>query len=152
MWSQVDLTRRCAWIHPDQAKARAIAVPLSAAAVIVPREQMGKHPEVFTYRGEPIRQVNTKAWRSALKAAGIADFRWHDLRRTWASWHVQAGTPLHVLQELGGWESVEMVRRYAHLSSDHLAEYVDRMSGTLKLVKEDGAGGKVATIYLRCHQ
>ena len=51
-----------------------------------------------------------------------------------------------MLQELGGWESVEMVRRYAHLSSDHLAEYVDRMSGTLKLVKEDETAGKVATI------
>src|SRR6266705_4451714 len=34
--SQVDLARRCAWIHPDQAKARkAIAVPLTAAAVVV---------------------------------------------------------------------------------------------------------------------
>jgi len=148
IWSQVDLMRRCAWIHPDQAKARkAIAVPLSAAAVIALREQMGKHPEaVFTYRGKPVTQVNTKAWKSALNTAGIPDFRWHDLRHTWASWHVQAGTPLHVLQELGGWESVEMVRRYAHLSSDHLAEYVDRMSGTLKLVKEDETAGKVATI------
>jgi hypothetical protein len=47
------------------------------------------------------------------------------LRHTWASWHVQAGTPLHVLQKLGGWESVEMVQKYAHLSSDHLAEYVN---------------------------
>jgi integrase len=147
-WSQLDLTRRCAWIHPDQAKARkAIAVPLSAAAVLVLREQTGKHPDVvFTYRGKPVTQVNTKAWRQALKVAGIADFGWHDLRHSWASWHVQAGTPLHVLQELGGWESVEMVRRYAHLSSDHLAEYVDRMSGRPKLVKEDDAAGKVATI------
>src|SRR6267142_586024 len=59
---------------------------------------MGKHPEVvFTYRGKPVTQVNTKAWRSALKTAGIVDFRWHDLRHAWASWHVQAGTPLHVL-------------------------------------------------------
>lgn len=41
---------------------------------------------------------------------------------------MQAGTPLHVLQELGGWESVEMVRGYAHLSSEHLAGYVDRLS------------------------
>src|SRR6185295_133263 len=41
-WSQVDLVRRTAWIHPDQAKARkAIAVPLSATAVIVLREQIG---------------------------------------------------------------------------------------------------------------
>ena len=147
-WSQVDLVRRCAWIHPDQAKARkAIAVPLSAAAVIVLREQIGVHAEfVFAFRGKPIRQVNTKAWRQALKRAGITNFRWHDLRHTWASWHVQAGTPLHVLQELGGWESVEMVRRYAHLSTDHLAEYVDRMSGTLKVVKDEAKAGKVVTI------
>ncbi len=137
-WSQVDLRRRCAWIHPDQAKGRkAIAVPLSAAATLVLREQIGKHSVfVFSYRGNPTKQLNTKAWRKALERAGIEDFRWHDLRHTWASWHVQAGTPLYVLQELGGWESVEMVRRYAHLSSDHLIEYVDRMSGSLKAVNE----------------
>ena len=146
-WSQVDLARRTAWVHPDQAKARkAIAVPLSSQAMVVLRKQQGKHPQyVFTYRGRPVRQVNTKAWRAALKRAGIADFRWHDLRHTWASWHVQAGTPLHVLQELGGWESAEMVRRYAHLSSEHLAEYVERMSGRLSVVNSE----KTATIQLR---
>jgi len=142
LWSQVDLARRTAWIHPDQAKARkAIAVPLSAAAVIVIREQIGKHSShVFGYRGRPVIQVNTKAWRTTLAKVGISNFRWHDLRHTWASWHVQAGTPLHVLQELGGWESVEMVRKYAHLSSEHLIDYVDRVS-SLKVVSssEDGA-------------
>ena len=148
-WSQADLVRSTAWIHPDQAKARkAIAVPVSAAAVIVLREQIGKHPErMFTYRGKPVTQVSTKTWYQALKRAGIADFRWHDLRHAWASWHVQAGTPLHVPQELGGWESVEIVRCYAHLSSNHLAEYVDRLSG-LKGVKE----ADVATIQLRAVQ
>jgi integrase len=58
-----------------------------------------------------------------------------DLRHTWASWHVQAGTPLHVLQELGSWKCVEMVRKYAHLASDYLAPYVDRMSG-LRLLQD----------------
>jgi integrase len=103
LWSQVDLTRRTAWVHADQAKARkAIAVPLSATAVIVIRKQIGKHStHVFSYRGKPVRQVNTKTWRQALKRVGIEDFRWHDLRHTWASWHVQAGTPLPALQELG---------------------------------------------------
>jgi len=85
---------------------------------------------VFTYHGNGYTQVNTKAWRVALKRAGIADFRWYDLRHTWASWHVQAGTPLHELQELAGWECAEMVRRYAHLSSEHLPVYAERMSGT----------------------
>ena len=37
------------------------------------------------------------------------------------------GTPLFALQELGGWESAEMVRRYAHLAADHLAPYAERL-------------------------
>ena len=49
------------------------------------------------------------------------------LRHTWASWHVQAGTPLFALQEMGGWESPQMVRRYAHLTAEHLAPYADRL-------------------------
>lgn len=128
-WSQIDLVRRLAWIHPDQAKARkAIAVPLNAEAVLLIRKQIGKHSVfVFSYKGNPIYQVSTKAWYKGLKSAGIENFRWHDLRHTWASWHVQNGTPLFALQELGGWESPEMVRRYAHLSADHLAPYADRL-------------------------
>lgn len=125
----MDLVRRQAWIHPDQAKARrAIAVPLNAEAVAIIRRQLGRHPtHVFSYRGKPITQVSTKAWHQAQERAGITDFRWHDLRHTWASWHVQGGTPLYALQELGGWESPEMVRRYAHLTVEHLAPYADRL-------------------------
>ncbi len=130
-WSQVDLARRVAWIHPDQAKARkAITVPLSDTAIAVLRRQHAnpRAPEcadsVFTYRGRPVYQTATAAWAKALQRAGLSDFRWHDLRHTWASWHVQRGTPLQVLKELGGWETMEMVQRYAHLSADHLAQWV----------------------------
>src|ERR1043165_7744306 len=114
-WSQIDMQRHVAWIHADQAKARkAIAVPLNDDAVAVIRRQIGKHQiRVFTFGGKPVREVNTLAFRQALRRAGIANFRWHDLRHTWASWHVQAGTTLYELQELGGWSSAEMVRRYA---------------------------------------
>lgn len=125
-WSQVDLTIPAAWIHADQAKARrAIPVPLSPVAVAVLESQRGRHATwCFTYKGQRIRQCNTAAWRKALKRAGIEDFRWHDLRHTWASWHAQHGTPLHVLQELGGWRTADMVRVYAHLSTRHLRQYV----------------------------
>jgi integrase len=76
-WSQVNLERRIAWIHPDQAKARkAIGVPLNAEAILVLRRQMGKHPRfVCTHRGKPVRSVNTKAWKAALRRASVADFR-----------------------------------------------------------------------------
>lgn len=126
-WTQVDLKRALCWIHPDQAKGgRAIGVPLNQEAISVLLRQKGKHDRrVFTFQGKPVGQVNTKAWRSALKRAGIKDFRWHDLRHTWASWHVQSGTPLHVLQELGGWSDYKMVQRYAHLAQEHLAKFVE---------------------------
>jgi len=129
-WDQVDLERRLAWVHPDQAKARkAIAVPLNADAIEVMHRQIGKSREwVFTYKGKPVTQLSTKAWYSALKRAGIGDFRWHDLRHTWASWHIQGGTPLFVLQEMGGWASASMVRKYAHLAADHLAPWADKLS------------------------
>ena len=135
-WSQIDMSRKVAWIHADQAKARkAIGVPLNDDAIAVLREQLGKHStNVFVYKGNPIKKANTKSWRNALKRAGIEDFRWHDLRHTWASWHVQAGTTIHVLQELGSWSDVRMVQRYAHLAPEHLAGYANNIS----LPKEEG--------------
>ena len=50
-----------------------------------------------------------------------------DLRHTWASWHVQNGTSLQELQQLGGWSNFDMVLRYAHLSSSHLKEAANRV-------------------------
>ncbi|MGR2681608.1 tyrosine-type recombinase/integrase [Chromobacterium haemolyticum] len=131
-WSQIDMARRLVYVDGDDFKnGNDHSVPLNDSAVAIVRSQMGKNQEyVFAYKGSPIVQVNTKAWRAALVRAGIENFRWHDLRHTWASWLAQAGTPMHVLQELGGWESPEMVQRYAHLSKEHLAEYVGRLHGT----------------------
>ncbi|MCC8996593.1 MAG: tyrosine-type recombinase/integrase [Nitrosomonas sp.] len=102
-------------MHPDQAKIRkAIHVPLNTITLAVLFRQSGKHPSrVFTYKGRSISWANnTSAWRNALKRAGIDNFRWHDLR-----WLAQQGAPMNVLQELGGRESEEMVRRYTHLST-----------------------------------
>ena len=47
----------------------------------------------FAMREILLRIVNTKAYKNAHERAGIQDFTWHDLRHTWASWHVQNGTP-----------------------------------------------------------
>ena len=109
-WSAVDLDRRLAWVHPDEAKARkAIPVPLNGEAVAILQKQIGKHRDVvFTFKGQPIVQVSTAAWYKALDRAGIDNFRWHDLRHTWASY--------------------SMVQRYAHLAADHLAPWADRFS------------------------
>ncbi len=131
VWSQVDLERRTCWIFEDQAKKgkKTFLIPLSDDAIEILTALKGNHPDfIFTFRGKPVGQMTTKAWYKALKKVGIKDFRWHDLRHTWASWHVQNGTPINVLQELGAWENVAMVRRYAHLGESHLAEYANNSS------------------------
>jgi len=131
-WTQVDMQRKVAWIHPDQAKAKkAIGIPLNAEAIAIIRGQIGQHAtHIFCFKGKSVKKAGGAAWKKALNRAGIENFRWHDLRHTWASWHVQSGTPLNILQELGGWNTYEMVLRYAHLAPEHLAEYAANISGT----------------------
>ncbi len=131
-WKDVDMQRAHALVNPEQSKSKkAIPIPLNDDAMSILKKQMGKHSiYVFTFRDKPVKGCNTRAWQRALKRADIRDFRWHDLRHTWASWHVQNGTSLQELQQLGGWSNLDMVLRYAHLSSNHLREAAKRIHVT----------------------
>jgi len=141
MWNSIDLNRGIAWVDSTEAKAgKAIPVPLSKYAQEVIKSQIGKHDQyVFTFEGEKVGSVKT-SWNKSLIRANIdvvkvknklgeevskSTFRWHDLRHTWASWHIMHGTPIAVLKELGGWHDMDMVMKYAHLSPDHLMKYAD---------------------------
>lgn len=132
-WKQVSIERRHLWVAADQHKnGKPHSVPLNDVALQVLEKRKGDHPtHVFTYEGNPIVQVNTKAWRNALQRAGIEDFRWHDLRHTFATWHRQAGTPTHELQRLGGWKTLEMVERYAHVAPEGLQIAANRLDNVL---------------------
>ena len=145
-WKQIDMQRHVAWIHGDQAKGtKAIGVPLNDDALAILAAQFGKHhARVFTYKGKPVAKAGTAAWCKALKRAGIEKFKWHDLRHTWASWHVQNGTPLHILKELGGWSSYEMVQRYAHLAPEHLAKFAGNSKVAKSVAGENGASVNAA--------
>lgn len=141
-WQQIDMQRRVAWVNPEDSKSnRAIGVALNDTACKVLRDQIGNHHKfvfVHTKAGRrpdgsitpavrKMRVDDGRAWKSACNRAGIEDFRFHDLRHTWASWLIQSGVPLSVLQEMGGWESLEMVRRYAHLAPNHLTEHAKQI-------------------------
>ena len=73
----------------------------------------------------------SKIWKKAIDLAGLEDVRWHDLRHTWASLMRQGGVGLDTLQELGGWQSRDMVQRYAHLNVEHLAPAASVIDGLL---------------------
>jgi integrase len=137
-WSRVDLQRKVAWVEAEDMKAdQAIAIPLSKGALRVLKAQFGsEHANdefCFTFRGKPISEIKT-AFIGACVRSGVGrmdssgkyqGFTWHGLRHTWATWHIQNGTPLEVLQKLGSWSDLRMVLNYAHHSPGHLAGYAD---------------------------
>jgi len=125
-WEAVDLDNSMVHVAAEDAKAgQRILVPLNKSA----KALLESFPEPRKGRvwGDMDR-VWANTWTAACKRAGVPGFRFHDLRHTWASWHAMAGTPLSVLQELGGWHSHEMVQRYAHLSPEHLANAAERVN------------------------
>jgi len=151
-WSRVDLERQVAWLdHGTTKNGDGRGIPLNADAVTALESTHGQHPRwCFTYAGRRI-QNSSSAWDTAKRRAGIEDFRFHDLRHTWASWHVQSGTSLQELMELGGWKSYEMVLRYAHLAPEKLksvAQRIERQPSPDVLVRGQNVA-KPATFSLR---
>lgn len=125
-WEDVNLVAGMVVVHADEAKAgERILVPLNSQAKAM-LEAMPEPREGLVFKC-PSR-ISPTTWTNACKRAGVPWCRFHDLRHTWASWHAMAGTPLSVLQELGGWHSHEMVRRYAHLAPEHLAAAAEKVT------------------------
>lgn len=146
-WENVNLEAKLVWVMPEDAKSnKPIGIPLSDDAAGVLQRQLDarnalpeerRSPYVFTFRGKPIAKIKT-AWNKARERAGLGayedtpngpvfrpNFRWHDFRHTFASWHIMSGTPLQVLRELGGWADARMVERYAHLAPSFIASYAN---------------------------
>ncbi len=87
-----------------------------------------KHPEspyVFcNEHGEPRHDIR-KSYSTALKKSGIKDFRFHDLRHSFASQLVMAGVDLNTVRELLGHKDITMTLRYSHLAPSHKQRAVD---------------------------
>lgn len=130
-WSRIDLKARRAWIPAEQTQAaRRHDIPLSTAAVAVLKELRSLSPgseHVFTWRGKPVDDCNGKAFKDAVRRAGLEPLRWTDLRHTWACWAVQGGVTLQELKQLGGWNNYQLVVRYAHFAPDRLANAADKV-------------------------
>lgn len=134
-WSEVDLGARAISIPSQKMKTKKpLTIPINSEAVnVLLKWKRHQSRYVFHYQGNaPIGNVMTKAWYKACLRARIDDFTFHDLRHTWASWHSQNGTPMNVLQMMGGWSKSEMVQRYAHLNIEHMEKY----SSNIKINKD----------------
>lgn len=141
-WDEINLEERTVTIDAAKMKGnRTFSLPLNDSAIEILVRQVGKHHNaVFTNKGKPVRCVSSDTWKAALERAGIEDFRWHDLRHTWASHLAQAGVPNRALQVLGAWETPCMVTKYAHHDTESVraaAKLMDsRLGSALKSTPE----------------
>ena len=131
-WRQIDMDRRLLVVPASFSKSgKPLTIPLSdeaMAVLIEARDCPELAHDVFVFSttwGGPFTEPKGQIWQRTLRQVGIEDFHWHDLRHTWATWHVMAGTPLPVLQKLGGWNNIRHVMRYAHVSEDFAAGYAN---------------------------
>ena len=154
-WSQI----RNGFIYLDKTKtneARQIPVndTLEALFKQIRKENGFKSKHVFLYDGQvieaetgkvrkpkkgkakPITEIK-KAFNSALKRANIVNFRFHDLRHTFASQVLMKGGTLKDVQELLGHKAMTITLRYAHLTQEHKRKAVNLLNGLTASKKAD---------------
>ena len=133
--ADIDLRRRQLTVQAAYAKNGVTkTVPIHRDLVEPLRGQMerSKSEWVFVKRDGVTRlRDNVRAFMAACERARLSGVTPHVLRHTFASWLAMAGTDLRTIQELGGWQSIQMVERYAHLSDDHKREAIDSLSGKI---------------------
>ncbi len=130
-WQDVDLARGIITLHETKNGDRRI-LPLAGHAL----ELMKEHAKIrhvncdLVFPGKNFKDpVDVRTpWENALKRAEITDFKWHDLRHSCASYLAMNGASLAEIAEILGHKTLQMVKRYAHLSDAHVSKVVANMN------------------------
>ncbi len=131
-WRDIDLARGMIVLEETKNNERR-AIPLQGHALELIKE-MSKVKRIdtgllFPSRKDPSKPLYVQSiWRATVKRAGIEAFRFHDLRHSCASYLAMNGASLAEIADVLGHKTLQMVKRYAHLSEQHTAGVVARMN------------------------
>jgi integrase len=155
-WSCVDLGRAHVSI-PKTKNGEPRGVPLHRDLVVELANLLHRDGCVFRKPdGEPYQrphgdyeqstggQIKT-GFKAALRRAGITNFRVHDCRHTWATWHYAEHHDLQALQKLGGWKTLAMVMRYAHANVEAYRDGINALPSFCAKLVQSKAGGREAS-------
>jgi len=133
-WSQVDMDRRTIIIL-EQKNGSVDTLPLNETAIGVLKDRynqkLSQCDNVFPSNNQT-RMSNRNLFRAfgiAADRAKVDNFRFHDLRHTFATRLVQSGVGIYEVQRLGRWRNASMVMRYAHHNSESLRASIEVMDG-----------------------
>lgn len=130
-WDKVDLKRKIITIadegsfRPKNRRVRHIPINSQAEAALAALERKGRYVFGVVDGSRPFWLNFDKQFRKILERAKIKDFRFHDLRHTFASHLVMNGADLATVQALLGHSDIRTTMIYAHLSQDHKKKAID---------------------------
>ena len=138
-WDDVDLNKGRAILHETKnGERRAVALTGHALELL---KELGKVRRIDSKLLFPSKEIAPQKpqkpmdlrtpWEQALKKAEILDFRFHDLRHSAASYLAMNGASLAEIAEVLGHKTLQMVKRYAHLSEGHTARVVESMNSKI---------------------
>ena len=130
-WDDINTKDRSLILHETKNGERR-RIPLTSHALECIKE-MDKvrridTPLLFPSDRKKVQSYFWKHWLKALKEAGIEDFRFHDLRHTTASYLAMNGASIAEIAEVLGHKTLQMVKRYSHLSEGHTSKVVESMN------------------------
>ena len=100
-------------------------MPLTPELVVELRKYLAVLGEEHLFPPKTERKGNAREWTRGLKPSwnwpAIQDFRFHDLRHTFASWYMMNGGDLYELAKILGHSNIKMTERYAKMGKSHIA-------------------------------
>jgi len=129
-WRNVDFENNIIILFPEQTKnKRYHSIPMHPVLkeMLLKRKESSSDIDlVFHRNGQPVKNIRS-AFENALKRAGIVDFRFHDLRHTFATKLIRRGVNIYVVKELLNHTDVKITQRYAHLTLSEKAVAIDKL-------------------------
>lgn len=127
-WTQVNWENKTIYLTKTKGNKRR-EIPMNGTAEWVLQQLKRGNSEWVFCKDSGEKYGNwRKAFQNAVKKAGLKDFRFHDLRHTFASHLVMNGKDLYTVQQLLGHATATMTQRYAHLSMEHKREAVNGLN------------------------
>jgi site-specific recombinase XerD len=126
-WKDVDLERGILTVRGKTGRRHVVANSEAKAALRNLHKLTGNATHVSPDAGGGVKRDWRRWLYEAAKKAGVKDFRWHDLRHTFASRLVMGGADIRTVQELLGHKNITMTMKYAHLAPDHRLAAAEKM-------------------------
>ena len=143
-WNDIDLRQGIITIRESKSgESRRISVNDDVMNML---SNVKKNSDTYVFPGKKGKRIDNiaSAFQASRDKAGLKDFRFHDLRHTFASHLVMNGVDLTTVKELMGHKDIKMTLRYSHLAPEHTKSAVNKIGKIVRNSVENSQYGQAS--------